>query len=191
MVLVVSMTPVMYSDPSGYAPEKANIFELITGVILAVGAIVVGVLAIATSIISLPLLISSLLICIGVSILSDYVTIAKALYNYSQAMGRFSSETLDDVIDATGKLAIDRVVYHTAYKMMIQMGIEGIYSSLNVISLTRTIESTVTITRRINVVPYIAVFLTGSRIYQTIKAIVDDVYCFDKAERCGWKPWVD
>ncbi len=182
----------MYSDLSGHAPELNNLLELIAGCIISIAAIAVGVIALTTSIITLPAALAIILIIAGVSILLEYVTIARAQYNYSVSEGDSESEIFDDVINATGHLSIDRVLIQAGVKVPGYIGgyylmsaLTEINSQIQFLNYNKHVSSEY----KRGTHPILAYAIMAYSTYRTARSFFDEQYCYDYAEGKGWEPW--
>lgn len=182
--------PVMYTDISGYAPEFINVLELVGVAVISVSAIVIGVFALATATIVAPL-VAVLLICAGASVLLNMAVIGRAQYNHSISDGRSGSSLYDDVVDSVGSNSMDRVLYHTATKMMFDIADKGIGSGVALLLVSKNPVNIVSYSKVYSKVSYLPFVFLGITSYKTTRAYTDENYSYEYARRLGWSPWED
>lgn len=192
MVLVVSMTPVMYTDYSGHSAKFLNNLALCFSIVAATAAVVVGagVLLGLTAVCS-PLFAVALVVA-GANILMKTAVVAQAQYNQSVKDGDGSSEIFSDVINSAGdytiRKSLSKIVGIPVLNFLKTGGVE-MYNMVGDILFTGYGN------KFKSYVPKVGYSLAGAQTGwvagRTFLSMTDTEYCFDYAESLGWRPYED
>lgn len=108
MLISKHITPVMYTDSTGYAPKWISVFAIVGTAVLIAAAIAVTVSTFGAG---SPLAVMA--ITTGIAVLAQSAAVGKSQYNKSRNDGDSSSDTYDDVVDAVGEVIFDEIFLKT------------------------------------------------------------------------------
>jgi len=128
----------------------------------------------------------------GVFVLLEYAAIARAQYNYSVSEGDNGTEIFDDVINATGHLALDRIFIQAGIKVPTYIGgyyamsaLTAINSGVQFLNYNKNVSSVYTRGTH----PIVAYVFLAYNTYRTTRSFFDEDYSYDYATGKGWEPW--
>lgn len=189
MVLVVSMTPVMYTDYRGYQAKLLETFLLSLTIVASATAVVIGVAVIlGLSTLASPLIAVAML-TVGITNLMKIAVVGNAQYNKSMQDGDSAADVFSDVVDATGDYSMRKLLHPlglipvTSYFK--EAGVE-IYNVIGDLQFSGHGSKFTQITLKNGYA--FAGATAGWVAGRTFVSMTDTDYCLDYATSLGWKP---